>query len=77
MNYLRTMRKIYQIPTIEVNGVLPTTLLAGSGENNRLVDQLAGTDGDGNEILNSEIGEGVGTGKSTPRSNGSALWDEL
>ena len=71
------MRKIYQIPTIEVNGVLPTTLLAGSGENNRLVDQLAGTDGDGNEILNPKIGEGVGTGKSTPRSNGSALWDEL
>lgn len=72
------MKKKYQIPTIEINGVLPTTLLAGSGQTSGLIDSLVGKDGDSdNNILDPTIGAGDGTGASTPRSNGSALWDKF
>lgn len=70
------MKKIYHFPTIEVNEVLPTMLLAGSGGgDNPSQKTFSVIEADGITLYGGG-GDGTPTGGGAPRSNGSGLWDE-
>ena len=75
------MKRIYQIPVIEVNEVFPTMLLAGSdegggGDTPTPTVNSIDAQGENINILFGGGGNGKEGGGGAPRSNGSMLWDD-
>lgn len=78
------MKKIYQIPEIEIIGTVPATLLAatGGGSGDTPTPDYFVFDIDGGDLQNGGTGIGYGGGGNggsiggDPRSNTHLLWDE-
>lgn len=69
------MKKKYQIPAIEINEVLLSTVIAASDpEGDQLFDVVGGDEDD--QIGYGGGGDGTPGGGGAPRSNSSSLWDE-